>query len=53
MLEVERVLPLISPGYQCDADEQQMRAAWKVKRAALDAAFEEHLAKHGNFRRSA
>lgn len=43
VLTVERALPLRSPGYQHVPDEHAMRAAWKPRRAALDAAFEKHL----------
>lgn len=46
VLEVERVLPLVSPGYRLVPEEAAMRAAWKEKRAGLDAAFEAHLARH-------
>lgn len=45
VLEVERALPLVSPGYANVPDEREMRAAWVKRRAALDAAFEEHLAR--------
>ena len=45
VLTVERALPLVSPGYDAEGmDEHHMRAAWRTKRAALDAAFEAHLA---------
>lgn len=49
VLEIERALPLISPGYVEDMDEWKMRAAWKPKRAKLDATFEAHLSKRGPF----
>jgi hypothetical protein len=47
VLEVERVLPLVSPGYETVPDERAMREAWKPKRAALDAAFEAHVQRRG------
>lgn len=50
VLEVERVLPLVSPGYDRVADERAMRAAWRAKRAALEEAFESHLARRGPHR---
>lgn len=49
-LTVERALPLISPGYQKVEDERAMRAGWKERRAALDAAFDEHVARRGPYR---
>lgn len=51
VLHVERALPLVSPGYQTVEDETAMRAAWKPKRAALDAAFDAHVAARGPYRR--
>lgn len=51
VLTVERALPLVSPGYDVDGmDEGKMRAAWKEKRAKLDAAFEAHVAARGPYR---
>lgn len=47
VLEVERALPVVSPGYDSTPDEWAMRAAWKDKRARLDAAFEEHVRRRG------
>jgi predicted pyridoxine 5'-phosphate oxidase superfamily flavin-nucleotide-binding protein len=47
LVEVERALPVVSPGYLHVATEEEMRRAWKEKRARLDAEFEEHLAKRG------
>jgi predicted pyridoxine 5'-phosphate oxidase superfamily flavin-nucleotide-binding protein len=44
LITVERAEPLVSPGYANVADERDMRAAWKVRRAALDAAFDAYLA---------
>lgn len=51
VLEVERALPLVSPGYRDRVDEHAMRAAWKEKRATLDAAFDRHVAARGAYRR--
>lgn len=50
VLEVERALPLVSPGYDRVPDEDAMRAAWKPKRAALDEEFEGHVRRRGPFR---
>lgn len=48
VLEVERALPVVSPGYAHVPDEAAMRAAWRSRRAALEAAFEAHLStRHG------
>jgi predicted pyridoxine 5'-phosphate oxidase superfamily flavin-nucleotide-binding protein len=44
LVKVERAEPLVSPGYWHVATEREMRAAWKVRRAALDEAFEQHIA---------
>jgi predicted pyridoxine 5'-phosphate oxidase superfamily flavin-nucleotide-binding protein len=43
LVRVERAEPVVSPGYAHVTDEQAMRAAWRERRAALDAAFERHL----------
>ena len=43
LIEVERALPLTSPGYDHVADEWEMRALWKERHAHLDAAFERHI----------
>lgn len=51
VLEVDRVLPLVSPGYVEDMDEWKMREAWKAKRSRLDARFEAHVGARGAFRR--
>lgn len=51
VLEVERALPLVSPGYVEDMDEWKMREAWTAKRAKLDAAFVEHVRKRGAYAR--
>ncbi len=47
LIEVERALPLVSPGYWHVTDEHEMRRMWKERRAELDAAFERHLEEHG------
>jgi uncharacterized protein len=51
VLEVDRILPLVSPGYVEDMDEWKMREGWKEKRSALDATFEAHLGARGPFAR--
>jgi predicted pyridoxine 5'-phosphate oxidase superfamily flavin-nucleotide-binding protein len=45
LLEVERAESLISPGYLHIKTEEEMRSNWRERRAALDAEFEEHVAK--------
>lgn len=50
VLTIERVLPLISPGYHGDVDEHAMRASWREKRASLDASFEAHVGRRGPHR---
>ena len=45
LLEVERAESLISPGYFHIKTEEEMRSNWRERRAALDAEFEEHVAK--------
>lgn len=49
VLDIQRALPLVSPGYQTVEDERAMRVAWKEKRARLDAAFEAHVQERGAF----
>jgi uncharacterized protein len=44
LITVERAEPVVSPGYMHVASEPEMRAAWKVRRATLDAVFEQHVA---------
>jgi predicted pyridoxine 5'-phosphate oxidase superfamily flavin-nucleotide-binding protein len=44
LVTVERAAPLVSPGYLHVPTEAAMRASWAPRRAALDAAFERHLA---------
>jgi uncharacterized protein len=46
LVAVERMDALVSPGYLHSASERAMRDSWKTRRAALDAAFEEHVAAH-------
>ena len=46
LIDVERAEPVVSPGYMHVTSEAEMRAAWKVRRAALDVVFEEHVATH-------
>jgi hypothetical protein len=45
LIEVERAEEVVSPGYLHTKTEEEMRAAWSDRRAALDAEFEQHLAK--------
>lgn len=47
LVEVERAIPLVSPGYRHVNDEWAMRAHWRDRRARLDAAFEEHIRARG------
>lgn len=42
VLAVESARPIVSPGYRFTPDEQTMRASWALKRAKLDATFEQH-----------
>ena len=48
-VRVRETRPLWSPGYDHLPDEAAMRALWAARRAALDAGFEAHLARHGGF----
>ena len=50
LLTLERVAPLISPGYWRVPDEPAMRALWRDRRAELDEAFEAYLAQVEPFR---
>ena len=45
LVQVERVLSVASPAYEWVADEGAMRALWREHRAALEAQFEQHLAR--------
>ena len=47
LVEVERALPVVSPGYELVAGELAMRGLWRRRRAELDAAFEAHLHERG------
>ena len=47
LIEVERALPLLSPGYDHVPDEWAMREQWRARRAALDREFEEHIGRRG------
>ena len=49
-LALERVAPLVSPGYWRVSDERAMRALWRERRAALDQEFEAYLAQGEPFR---
>lgn len=46
LIEVERMDALVSPGYLHAASEAAMRDSWRSRRAALDAAFEDHAARN-------
>jgi len=50
VVSVDRVEPLISPGYWTVTDETAMRDMWHQRRAALDQEFEAFLAKRPPFR---
>ena len=47
LIAVERILPLISPGYQHYSDEWEIRNVWKEKRSKLNKEFEEHIKTEG------
>jgi len=49
VIEVLEIEPMWSPGYQRTPDERAMREIWTRRRAELDRAFEEHLARYGAF----
>ena len=49
VIEVLEIAPMWSPGYDRTPDERRMREIWTERRAELDRAFEEHLARHGAF----
>ena len=46
LIAVERMEELVSPGYLHVSSERAMRDSWRERRAALDAAFEQHVAAH-------
>lgn len=46
LLAVERVEPLVSPGYMHVKDEASMRSWWKERRAGLDREFDEYLSRN-------
>ena len=46
LIHVERAEPVVSPGYMHVNSEREMRDGWQSRRAALDAAFEQHVAAH-------
>lgn len=47
LIEVERALPLLSPGYEHVPDEWAMRTHWRERRATLDRELEEHIGRRG------
>jgi uncharacterized protein len=46
LIEVDRMDALVSPGYLHTASEAAMRDSWRPRRAALDAAFEDHATRN-------
>jgi predicted pyridoxine 5'-phosphate oxidase superfamily flavin-nucleotide-binding protein len=50
LLALERVAPLVSPGYWRVPDERAMRALWRERRAALDQEFDAYVAQVEPFR---
>ena len=50
LLAVERAAPLLSPAYWHDTDEAAIRETWRVRREALDRAFDAHVARVGPVR---
>ena len=50
LLAVERVAPVLSPAYWRGLDENEIRAQWRERRAALDREFESYLARAGPVR---
>ncbi len=50
LLALERVAPLLSPGYWSVGDENALREIWRSRRAALDREFEAHIARIGPVR---
>lgn len=49
LVEVERALPLISPGYRHVSDELEMREMWKARRTKLDRDYEAYVDRRGAF----
>ena len=47
VIEVDRVLPITSPGYAHVHSEREMRELWRSRRAQLDLEFEQHLDRRG------
>ena len=47
VLEIAEAAPLLSPAYWRVADENELRATWRSRRAALDLDFDEHVARVG------
>ncbi|MHB8585409.1 MAG: pyridoxamine 5'-phosphate oxidase family protein [Thermoplasmatota archaeon] len=47
VLRPDRILPLVSPGYETVKDEWEMRTKMKAERTALDQKFEAHLRSRG------
>jgi hypothetical protein len=50
LIEVERSLPILSPGYLHVKDEYEMRKMWKERRSRMEAEFENHISQRGPFR---
>ena len=51
LISVERVAPLLSPGYWQVRDENELREIWRQRRIDLDREFEAHIASIGPARR--
>jgi hypothetical protein len=51
LVELSRVEPLYSPGYDHILDEFAMRKMWKDRRSRMETDFEAHIAKRGPYRR--
>lgn len=50
LIEIERALPIYSPGYLHLRDEYEMRRMWKERRWKMEAQFERHISKRGPYR---
>jgi len=47
VLEIAESAPLLSPAYWRVSDENELRATWRSRRAALDLEFDGHVARVG------
>ena len=50
LLDIERAVPLVSPGYWHVVDENEMRSSGRDRRNVFDREFESHLTLNGAFR---